>query len=573
MKKGLIKLFVAIAVLFTGINVYAADWDVSKSKKATEMDENGEISVSLSLPSAEEELVSDVVFVLDYSYNASSVAERGLAVLDELNKSITNSKASIQVGIVVFRGTATEKTFELTEFNDNTYSELKTFLNSAAPTTKGSNIHAGLLKGKEMLDNDKKTDNSRKYLILISDGNTYTWSKDGSDQYAAAHYISNDGSNRLWAAGTSIWEIMHRTLTWKPDDWNTYLDDLKDKVQKTLDEKTDVYTRKVDDIDTSKAIKWEEKDEYASTIDVALYKTREEYKAIAKKYNTYVYAINTNNYYGYSFMQSLGDNVTSFDGIKKEIYYLLDAGSKVEDYMGKDFDLIEDSFELTVNGEKVESTKEGNSYIFGLTENGDYRFKVTYTSGDNENFVWEINEPVSKFEPVVLTYKEKFIKEEFTEEGEKTTDANESATLTPVDSNEEEHEKEEFEKPKVKYQVGKVTAKYITEDGKSLTDDVNTYDLVGKKYATEEKSFDGYELIEIEGETTGAYTEKEIVVKYIYEFVEGQGGDDPDNTDDIIPPQTGDNGILYYGTYTAYVIESFGILSLLYKKTRKNVLN
>lgn len=566
MKNILLKLLVIITVLFTGINVAnATSWDYSKSKKSTELDENNEINVSLSLPSAEEELVSDIVFVLDYSQNAASVAEKGLSVLDELNESINNSKASIKVGAVVFRGNANEKTFDLVKYDDSVYEELKSFLNSSAPSTKGSNIHAGLIKGEEMLDNDTTTSSSRKYLILISDGNTYTWSQDGTDQYGAAHYVKIDNTINLWAAGTSIWEIMHPSLKWAPDDWNAYLDNLEENINNTLNDKTDVYTRNKAEIDPSKAINWDENDKYASSIDVALYKTREKYNEIASKYNTYVYAINTYNYYGYTFMQSLGNNISSFDIIKKDVYYLLDAGSSVEDYMGKDFDLVEDSFELTVNGEKLESTKEENVYYFGQDDAGNYRFKVTYTSGENEKFVWEINEAVSNFEPVVLSYKEKFIKEEFTEAGEQTTEANESATLTPVDSNEETHDPEEFEKPEVKYTVGKVTTEYVTDEGKTLSDNVETFDLVGKNYTTTEKTFDGYELIDINGNTSGVYTKEDITVTYIYQYVHGEGDVEPEDSDEIIPPQTGLSAAEYYGIYAIYTILAISGF-ILYKK-------
>lgn len=45
----------------------APTWETSKSKTATNLDENYESDVTLSLPAAEEELVSDIVFVIDES--------------------------------------------------------------------------------------------------------------------------------------------------------------------------------------------------------------------------------------------------------------------------------------------------------------------------------------------------------------------------------------------------------------------------------------------------------------------------------------------------------------------------
>ena len=44
----------------------------------------------------------------------------------------------------------------------------------------GTNIHAGLLAGKEALDQHDGVSADRKHLILISDGSTYLYSKDGN---------------------------------------------------------------------------------------------------------------------------------------------------------------------------------------------------------------------------------------------------------------------------------------------------------------------------------------------------------------------------------------------------------
>ena len=58
-------------------------WDVSKSKTATQLDKDFISDVTLSLPAAEEQLVSDVVLVLDKSTSAA-LEEQALAMLREL---------------------------------------------------------------------------------------------------------------------------------------------------------------------------------------------------------------------------------------------------------------------------------------------------------------------------------------------------------------------------------------------------------------------------------------------------------------------------------------------------------
>ena len=76
------------------------DWKVSKSKTATDLDADGSTRVTLSLPSAEETLVSDVVFVLDGSSSATTdVVKQALSLLNELKRAAENNGANVNVCI------------------------------------------------------------------------------------------------------------------------------------------------------------------------------------------------------------------------------------------------------------------------------------------------------------------------------------------------------------------------------------------------------------------------------------------------------------------------------------------
>lgn len=44
--------------------------------------------------------------------------------------------------------------------------------------TSGTNSHAGLLAGKELLDNDKEVEAQRKYMVFVSDGITYMYNQE-----------------------------------------------------------------------------------------------------------------------------------------------------------------------------------------------------------------------------------------------------------------------------------------------------------------------------------------------------------------------------------------------------------
>ena len=64
---ALVMLIGAMPVMALAAEPEAENWEVSKSKTATALDADGSTRVTLSLPSAEEKLASDVVFVLDTS--------------------------------------------------------------------------------------------------------------------------------------------------------------------------------------------------------------------------------------------------------------------------------------------------------------------------------------------------------------------------------------------------------------------------------------------------------------------------------------------------------------------------
>ncbi len=108
------------------------------------------------------------------------------------------------------------------------------------------------------------------------------------------------------------------------------------------------------------------------------------------------------------FMNYLnGGESLNFSDIQQEILYAVGAGSTVEDKMGAAFDFVPGSLKLTVGGTELESKANGNETYFGddaedLSE-GNCRFKVLYAP-DADGFVWTINENVSNFAPVQLTY-------------------------------------------------------------------------------------------------------------------------------------------------------------------------
>ena len=438
------------------------EWNVSRSKTATALDTSTWTSnVTLSLPSAEEALASDVVFVLDKSTSAKKEAQ-ALDMLTALKEQTAKTGAKVKVGVVIFN-----KEANVTQLTD-----LATGYNTIEDAIKqdfssGTNTHAGLLAGKQMLDEDKEVAANRKYLIFVSDGITYMYN---AKPTATAWSFNADG-----------WKCRAEPDNWSskngnndpPADWSAWMTEIGKKVAAQGTAYEYPYGGKPinctpEDYKTYK--------NYANSIDKALYLTYQVYQAAKTKgYNCYAVAneSSTDYHWGPAFMRYLANGQTvDFGKIQNDILYAVSAGSTVEDQMGDAFDFVPGSLKLTVGGTELKSKANGNMTYFGddvenLSENN-CRFKVLYDP-TADAFVWTINENVSNFAPVQLTYTVKLTKPETdpgtygTEDlkGEKDVPADKAlftnkravlnaknsagATLNPLD----------FPKPSVSYTVKK----------------------------------------------------------------------------------------------------------------------
>ena len=438
------------------------EWNVSRSKTATALDTSTWTSnVTLSLPSAEEALASDVVFVLDKSTSAKKEAQ-ALDMLTALKEQTAKTGAKVKVGVVIFN-----KEANVTQLTD-----LATGYNTIEDAIKqdfssGTNTHAGLLAGKQLLDEDKEVAANRKYLIFVSDGITY--------MYNAKPTVT------AWSFNADGWKCRAEPDNWSskngnndpPADWSAWMTEIGKKVADQGTEYEYPYGGTAtnctpEDNDTYK--------NYANSIDKALYLTYQVYQeAKTKGYNCYAVANGkTNDYlWGPAFMHYLANGQTvDFDKIQNDILYAVSAGSTVEDQMGDAFDFVPGSLKLTVGGTELKSKANGNMTYFGddvenLSENN-CRFKVLYAP-DTDAFVWTINENVSNFAPVQLTYTVKLTKPETdpgtygTEDlkGEKDVPAdkalftNKRAVLNAINSAGAQLKPLDFPKPSVSYTVKK----------------------------------------------------------------------------------------------------------------------
>ena len=482
------------------------EWDVSCSKIASGLmkNSNGDwtTDVTLSIPSSEKQLVSDVLFILDESSCSESVKASVNSMLDALYEQIENSGAKIKVGAVQFRGNVT--TLPLTELTENTKTEITSFM-SSRPEVGGTNMSAGLLKAQKMLDDDTSVMDGRKYVILVSDGITYIWDDETTDaqENLGVNFANADAPNNAMLAGPDGWDVKYGE-SYIPENWESHFNGIDSMMSTTIQNKASNYERGDNATIGKPFVAYGEKEQYTSTVDIALYKSYNAYKALQEKYNTYAVCSGvekdmTDFPFGPSFMTYLADgkNVT-FNSIQNDILYAVSAGSTVTDTIGEKFTFGGvDSFTLTVGNNKITGTVDGNTVNFGnVKQDKSYPYTVTYTP-DTKTFVWTINENVSNFAPVQLTYTVKLTNPQ-TAAGtygvtdlngdEKVDDTgaavdktkalytNQEAKLVPKDSNGNTGVEQTFPMPSVSYTIKGSSGGHGGNGGGTVTipDDVPT---------------------------------------------------------------------------------------------------
>ena len=514
------------------------EWQVSKGKTATALDSNYNSTVTLSLPSAEKPLVSDVVFVLDKSTSAT-VENQALGMLKQLKEKAEEDGATVKVGVVIFN-----KEAHVTEWEDlvTEYDAIEEAIKQEI--SSGTNTHAGLLAAQEMLAADTDVEDSRKHMIFVSDGITYMFEE------PAQAINSQQATNGEYAimAGNDCWGIRHYNEggdQFIPNDWNTYLQD----VESHLDE-VKQYIQPYDNMNQDNHIPKGDT-ELPTTVDVALYKTAKLYHELGEKYHCYAVLGDTGvtNYpWGPAFMTYLADGKeVSFADIQKDIYYLLDAGSQVVDIVGQgkdnkgndyNFDVANlDNMTITVDGAEQEKTEiSDNKYGFGtILDNDKYPFVVTYypngtDAETREHFVWSINVPVSNFAPVQFSYDVQLTNPQKAK-GEYKVETNVEAVLTPVDSNGTKGKPEKFPVPELTYEVkggGSTTEHLMTVivegKGNVVVKDVQTVgandtEVVEIPFGVEKQKFemeaaDGWKLDKVEVTINGKTENLGDVDKY-----------------------------------------------------------
>lgn len=480
--------------------------DVSKSKTATALDADGSTRVTLSLPSAEETLASDVVFVLDGSSSAdTNVVKESLRLLKELEKAAGNNGATVNVCIVKFKRQAFKSDwYDLATHFDDIKEKMETKYSG------GTNIHAGLLAGKEAMEEHTNVSANRKYLVLISDGSTYLYSKDGnwaSDTPFTRSYHPTGEWNQTGGFWDSGWyepnaydvNVPRPKKTSEIAAWQNYLEDVEARNTESHGDDYDYHCNYDLNFNQGKpSADYKPQpcvERSANNRDMAFYYADQTWQQMREAgYNLFSIATKDgsagagNSDDSRCFMNYLnGGQSLDFSDIKNEIFYAVGRGSTVEDCMGYDtrngnnynFDLVPNSLILTVGGQSLASLQDGNTYYFGDADvsKEDWRFKVVYTPADDgkEKFVWTINEAVSNFSRVQLSYQLR-LRDDARTSKDNYFYTNFSATLTPKDSGGKTGINQTFDRPRVTFGLGDADYLLPILNLKKATPKLNTRD-------------------------------------------------------------------------------------------------
>lgn len=482
--------FVFLTTVFVALLLQVTSaWgeNFSMSKTATELDTNHRTQITLSIPSEEEKLDTMVVFALDKSQFSDTKA-KALELLSALKAKADETGASIKVGVVEFNRTAHPS--EVLDLATQ-YDQVEQLFTKH--TSGGTNMHAGLLAAQEMLDSETSIPADRKYMVLVSDGSTYLYCPDGDYTKCFSRAYSpfeSAGGARAYGGyydvsyyqpSSTVHGNIAAPTTADATAWQEYLADVEKRNTESNGNQYDFEWKYYDEawpINSDKAkagyISMIEKikeqhpgdDEAvknalaktASNIDMSRLYSSQVYQEIAAKYHAYAVAAPTTSPDGQKdgeFLKYLnGGDSANFDEIQNEILYAVGAGSNIDDYMGVDFDFVNEASAIQVKvGNEVLAAEKiaDNEYGFGKTGSS-YRYVLKYTPGATEHFNFQMNEPVTNFARVQLVYQEQLVNVP-SEPGDYTFDTNKKAILHPVDSEGNAGADREFAKPTVSLSI------------------------------------------------------------------------------------------------------------------------
>ncbi|MGI6212324.1 MAG: Spy0128 family protein [Anaerovoracaceae bacterium] len=439
LRSAVIALLIIAALAFWGSSSADVNWDVAKSKTATQLDSEKNTTVTLSLPSAEYEKKANVDVVLVMDKSAYSDIKNIEAAADQALDFFASSDTNVKFGVVVYDGwghdayslanKGMDDVTGLVEVTDSSKDEIKNAISFKIGSSKwsigGSNSEQPVRLANRMLAADTETPDSNKFLILLSDMETYVYegniTMDG-ETYGPAPISRNAGNGNYYKDHMS-------TLDSNDTGYQTW-DELfaaKDTVQSSSSYETGRYFRygagsgspwknywstvyqgtnappNAQDLTAEQydqyfngewAPVYEDRETHYSANDVSLLKTYDALKTGADRgYNISIFSTSDDNWnkilkgkplgfmkqcqedfgakiYGNTAQDSSivnsGQTITEgLEDLVTSIEYLISSGT-LTDVIGEEFDLVMPSgdaspFTLSVGGTEISSVKTGTN--------------------------------------------------------------------------------------------------------------------------------------------------------------------------------------------------------------------
>ena len=476
-KRFLISLLMLVITVNSIPNIKAQEEMYTISKTATNLDENfnSNISLSLSKNLDDKDKVVDIELIIDITTLASENFNRMISHVYELIDTLKGiDEVETYVGIIGFSG-ASKEFLPLT--NIDSISSASTLSNTfysfanlmwMMNNRTGSNLHGALINAKNILDNSTTGSAPyERYIIMLTDGGNYTYNnKDGVTSttiYQTGDHTYNNIGNGDSAGGDYGSADRETKLVQYYNETNDYVK----AFNKLMEEYDDIKTH------ADRGYRWNNTNatsieaaaeagdltiysgEDISDLSIYPYTNLETGTVMAasvlkemaeNKYNIfnigYLYSYGFNDegemvqrLYGlpsYSFIQwtetvgklymhhtksdiSIEDFEEVFADIKNEVINNIHKKPYVVDLIGSgtysdsapyNFDFINDieKFDLVENDITLDKHLiSENKYGFGLVD-GEYKYILTYTPGDNENIKIDINYDMPKDTNVVFNY-------------------------------------------------------------------------------------------------------------------------------------------------------------------------
>ena len=453
---------------------------INKDKTATPLTPDYKTDVTLRVGGGSQSLYSDIVFVVDKSQCEAYATAQLKEMFDKLIEAQKKSGATIKVAIVVFsyKDNVPVPLTVLTEENADT------LLDSVKKDGSGTNIEAGLLTAKEILDADKDVPAGNKHMILISDG--LTWIYDNDERVSQTilyettkgthsgtqNYYSTRESKELYKIpkGYPTWNIYWKQI----EKWVLADGDKYDFYIENYGSSTDFNATLGTQLAFDKALNYNESQEHAVNMERAMYDAWLAYTALEDAgYNCYANNLNKDpDSIGYNLMRMLADGkVVDFDSIQDSILHSVSKGTVVTDYIGYsddeivgyDFNFVQDVNTLSLKVGSTEYAAKEIASAQGVTRTYEFTapgaseatFLLEYYYGNGtteEHFDWTFGEDVSNIAPVTLTYQLDLVKK-CENPGIYDADTNQYAIIYPVDSEGNPGNPEYFPVPEVEYVV------------------------------------------------------------------------------------------------------------------------